>query len=177
MWQIYLNYHERMGILLLKKRVNRDKCKFTTKQRMFGVFAIDEILCYRWTPFVGSRTLCHPGQWVFHGSRLVFHGFMVVGRFLLIPGCFFWFFMIPGPVFVVSGWFLWFSWLIMVPGRFFMIGFYGFSWFQGGLYPSWALEGRNETLRTPKRYLLNLYFGPKIPLSLTSRRLALVLWW
>ena len=27
--------------------VNRDKCSFTTKQRMFGVFAIDEILRYR----------------------------------------------------------------------------------------------------------------------------------
>ena len=49
-----------MGILPLKKRVNRDKCSFTTKQRMFGVFAIDEILCYRWTRFAGSRTLCHP---------------------------------------------------------------------------------------------------------------------
>ena len=61
-WQIYLNFYQRMGILPLKKRVNRDKCSFTTKQRMFGVFAIDEILCYRWTPFVGSRTLCHPGQ-------------------------------------------------------------------------------------------------------------------
>ena len=33
-----------MGILPLKKRGNRDKCSFTTKQRMFGVFAIDEIL-------------------------------------------------------------------------------------------------------------------------------------
>ena len=32
-----------MGILNLKKRVNCDKCSFTTKQRMFGVFAIDEI--------------------------------------------------------------------------------------------------------------------------------------
>ena len=31
-----------MGILPLKKRVNCDKCSFTTKQRMFGVFAIDE---------------------------------------------------------------------------------------------------------------------------------------
>ena len=31
-----------MGILPLKKRVNRDKCSFVTKQRMFGVFAIDE---------------------------------------------------------------------------------------------------------------------------------------
>ena len=50
-----------MGILPLKKRVNRDRCSFATKQRMFGVFAIDEILFYRWTPFVGSRTLCHPG--------------------------------------------------------------------------------------------------------------------
>ena len=27
---------------------------------MFGVFAIDEILCYRGTRFPGSRTLCHP---------------------------------------------------------------------------------------------------------------------
>ena len=36
-----------MGILPLKKRVNRDKCSFATKQRMFGVFAIDEILYYR----------------------------------------------------------------------------------------------------------------------------------
>ena len=49
-----------MGILPLKKRVNRDKCSFTTKQRMFGVFAIDEILRYRGTRFPGSRTLCHP---------------------------------------------------------------------------------------------------------------------
>ena len=37
-----------MGILPLKKRVNRDKCSFATKQRMFGSslsmrsFAIDE---------------------------------------------------------------------------------------------------------------------------------------
>ena len=50
-----------MGILPLKKRVNRDKCSFATKQRMFGVFAIDEILRYRGTQFPGSRTLCHPG--------------------------------------------------------------------------------------------------------------------
>ena len=40
-----------MGILPLKKRVNRDKCNFATKQRMFGVFAIDEILRYRGTRF------------------------------------------------------------------------------------------------------------------------------
>merc|ERR1711873_229051 len=49
-----------MGILPLKKRVNPDKCSFPTKQRMFGVFAIDEILRYRGTRFPGSRTLCHP---------------------------------------------------------------------------------------------------------------------
>ena len=36
-----------MGILPLKKRVNRDKCSFATQQRMLGVFAIDEILHYR----------------------------------------------------------------------------------------------------------------------------------
>ena len=46
-----------MGILPLKKRVNRDKCSFATKQRMFGVFAINEILRYRGTRFPGSRTL------------------------------------------------------------------------------------------------------------------------
>ena len=40
--QIYLNYHHRMGILLLKKRVNCDKCSFPTEQRMFAVFAIEE---------------------------------------------------------------------------------------------------------------------------------------
>ena len=49
-----------MGILPLKKCVNRDKCSFGTKQRMFRVFAIDEILRYRGTRFPGSRTLCHP---------------------------------------------------------------------------------------------------------------------
>ena len=31
-----------MGILPLKKHVNRNKCSFVPKQRMFGVFAIDE---------------------------------------------------------------------------------------------------------------------------------------
>ena len=60
MWQTYLNYHQRMGILPLKKRVNRNKCSFATKLRMFVVFAVDEILCYRWAPLAGSRTFCHP---------------------------------------------------------------------------------------------------------------------
>ena len=55
-----MNLHLRMGVLPLKKRVNRDKCSFATKQCMFGVFAIDEILRYRGTRFPGSRTLCHP---------------------------------------------------------------------------------------------------------------------
>ena len=37
-----LNYDQRIGILPLKKHVNRNKCSFATKQRMFGVFAIDK---------------------------------------------------------------------------------------------------------------------------------------
>ena len=52
MWHKYLNCHQKMGILNLKKRVHRDKCSF---------IPIDEILRYRWTRFVSSRTLCHPG--------------------------------------------------------------------------------------------------------------------
>ena len=35
------------GNIIPKKCVNRDKCDFATKQRMFGVFPIDEILRYR----------------------------------------------------------------------------------------------------------------------------------
>ena len=39
-------------MLTLKRRVNRDKCSFTKKkQRMFGVFAIDE-------PHSPDRALC-----------------------------------------------------------------------------------------------------------------------
>ena len=49
-----------MEILLLKKRITRDKCSFATKQRIFGVIALDEILRYRGSPFPASRTLCHP---------------------------------------------------------------------------------------------------------------------
>ena len=56
-----MNFYQRMGTLPLKKRVNRDKCSFATKQRMFGVFAIDEILRYRGSRIPGSPTLCHPG--------------------------------------------------------------------------------------------------------------------
>ena len=39
--------------------------------RMFGVFAIDEILRYRGTRFPGSRTLCHP---VCEWQRLIIAG-------------------------------------------------------------------------------------------------------
>ena len=67
-----MNFYQRMGILPLKKRVNRDKCSFTTKQRMFGVFAIDEILRYQWTRFVGSRTLCHPVRWWFFCTEIIY---------------------------------------------------------------------------------------------------------
>ena len=37
-------------LLSEKRRVNRDKCVFATKQRMFGVLAIVEILNYRGLP-------------------------------------------------------------------------------------------------------------------------------
>ena len=74
-----------MRILPLKKRVNRDKCSFATKQRMFGVFAIDEILRYRGTRFPGSRTLCHPAyehknlvrnEWIYFYDAFI----LLVGR-------------------------------------------------------------------------------------------------
>ena len=42
-----------------KARKSR-QMQFHDKQCMFGVFAIDEILRYQSTPFVFSRTLCHP---------------------------------------------------------------------------------------------------------------------
>ena len=38
------------GNTIPKKRVNRDKCDFATKQRMFEVLAIVEILNYRGLP-------------------------------------------------------------------------------------------------------------------------------
>ena len=40
--EIYLSNEPALGMLPLKKHLNRDKCSFATKQRMFGVFAIDE---------------------------------------------------------------------------------------------------------------------------------------
>ena len=56
MWQMYLNCHQRMEILPLKKRVSCDKCSFATKQCIIGVFAIDE------RGLADSRTFCHPGR-------------------------------------------------------------------------------------------------------------------
>ena len=60
-WQKYFNYHQGLGILPLKKRKNCDKCRFATKQRIFGVFTIDEILGHRGSLFPACRTLCHLG--------------------------------------------------------------------------------------------------------------------
>ena len=56
-----MNFYQRMEILPLKKRVNRDKCSFTTKQCMFGVFAIDEPgssvrALYATLPFTRNRS-------------------------------------------------------------------------------------------------------------------------
>ena len=81
-----LNYDQRIGILPLKKHVNCNKCSFTTKQRMFGVFAIDEIFCYRGSPFSVSRNLCHPvtkslSGSIFHVNIFVFPFFLPVPHF------------------------------------------------------------------------------------------------
>jgi len=74
-----------MGMLPLKKRVNRDKCSFATKQRMFGVFAIDEILRYRGSRIPGSPTLCHPAT----DSSNYAHRILRLGqdRFLRVSVC------------------------------------------------------------------------------------------
>ena len=87
MWQTYLNYHQRMGILPLKMRVNRNKCSFTTKLRMFVVFAVNEILCYRWAPLAGSRTLCHSASKKIVRAQLTFWGGNCDSRGALDPAC------------------------------------------------------------------------------------------
>ena len=84
-----MNFYQKMGISPLKKRVNRDKCSFTTKQRMLGVFAIYEIFRYRWTRFAGSRTLCHP-VW---RMRKYLHKFAIIfflKREYICMGCVMW---------------------------------------------------------------------------------------
>ena len=75
-----------MGILPLKKRVNRDKCSFATKQRIFGVFAIDEILRYRGTQFPGSCTLCHPAACFLLKINKWFHTRFPTFLFWLLDG-------------------------------------------------------------------------------------------
>ena len=47
--------------LSMDENITPEKARKSTKQRMFWVFAIDEILCYRGSHFPASRTLCHPG--------------------------------------------------------------------------------------------------------------------
>ena len=44
----------------LKKPKNREKCDFATKQSMFGVLAIIEIICYQGFPIPEYRTLSQP---------------------------------------------------------------------------------------------------------------------
>ena len=41
-WQLYLNCHQSMGILLLKMHIICDKCSVAIRQHTFGVFAIEE---------------------------------------------------------------------------------------------------------------------------------------
>ena len=56
-----------MRILPLKKRVNRDNCSFATKQCMFGVFAIGEILRYRGSHYWNGQLSCRAKCWVTDG--------------------------------------------------------------------------------------------------------------
>ena len=44
-----------------KKCLNFEKWDFATKQRMFGVLAIVDILCYRGLSIPEPRTLSNPG--------------------------------------------------------------------------------------------------------------------
>ena len=82
---------------------------------------------------------------VFRGSRLVFHGFRWV--LLVIQG--------SRVVFHGSRWVLWF---FKVPGG-----------FKSELS---AAGAKLDVENTPKRYLLDLYLGPKISLGLAGRRPA-----
>ena len=117
----------------------------------------------------GSRFVFHGSKWVFmvfEGFRLVFRGsrwvlgvnhgsrsvFIVTGRFFIVSGGFSGFFYGPRSGFHDS------KWIFVVPG-----------WFKYEL----SAAARSETLRTPKRYSLHLYFGPTIPLGLAGRRPAL----
>ena len=55
MWQIYLNCHQRMGTLPLKKRVNLDKCSFAKNAVSWQMQFRDKTayvwgVCYWWDP-------------------------------------------------------------------------------------------------------------------------------
>ena len=80
------------------------------------------------------------------GSRSVFHGSRL-------------FFMVPGES----------SWFIMIPGW-----FYGFPSFQVGVNPSWAPEGRSETLGTPQKIPTWSVSWPPIPLGLAGSGLMMM---
>ena len=119
-------------------------------------FVLGGLSCF----FYGSRLVFHDFGWVFmiaYSSRSVVYdsrwvsmvvhcprsGIMILGWFLgwYMVQCLF--FMILGWFWVIHGSMCVFSW--------FLILFYGFSWFQVGLHPSWAAEARSETLRTPQK--------------------------
>ena len=59
-----------MGILPLKKRVNRNKCSFATKRRMFGVFAI-ESPARRLTHFMPLLSRLNISKFCFFGSLAI----------------------------------------------------------------------------------------------------------
>ena len=69
-----------MGILPLKKRINRDKCSFATKQRMIGAFTgyvfaqLDEILFTFWVrklPLSKGFFHVHLGELLLHSYWLL----------------------------------------------------------------------------------------------------------
>ena len=121
------------------------------------------------------QQICFSSRLVFHGSRwvfMVFQGSRSVFMIFYSSRSAFMLFQGSRLVFHGSRWVLW---LFKVPGRsswFFMI-LGRFLWFQVSLHPSWALQARSETLRTPKMFSLYLYLGPMIPLGLAGRRPAL----
>ena len=95
---------------------------------------------FGYSRFQGGFSWFQVGFMVFQGSRLAFYCSRSV-------------FMAPGLVFMIPGGFL--SSLI-VP-----------DWFKSELS---AAGAKLDVENTPKRYLLDLYLGPTIPLGLAGRR-------
>ena len=78
---------------------------------------------------------------VSHGSKIGFHGFLVVpGWLFIISGEFSWVFMVPGWFFMVPGGFHAFSWRVFTFLSWFQEGFHVFSWFQVGFHGSRLVE-------------------------------------